>query len=101
MRGFLLAPADLREKVRETKISNLILFVVDASGSMGVEKRMVATKGAILSLLLDAYQRRDQVGLITFRGEEAKQVLAPTNSVDQAERYLRHLPTGGRTPLSQ
>lgn len=101
MSGFLLVPADLREKVRETKIGNLLLFVVDASGSMGVEKRMVATKGAILSLLLDAYQRRDQVGLITFRGEEAKQVLAPTNSVDQAERCLSHLPTGGRTPLSQ
>lgn len=99
--GFILLPSDLREKVRETKTGNLILFVVDASGSMGVERRMVATKGAILSLLLDAYQRRDQVGLITFRSEQATLVLSPTNSVEQAERFLRELPTGGRTPLSR
>ncbi|HLG72104.1 MAG TPA: magnesium chelatase subunit D family protein [Chloroflexota bacterium] len=91
---------DLHEKVRETKIANLILFAVDASGSMAAMDRMAATKGAILSLLLDAYQKRDQVGLISFRGRTGELLLPPTNSVDLAERQLRQLPTGGRTPLS-
>jgi len=91
---------DVREKVRETKIANLILFAVDASGSMAAMDRMTATKGAILSLLLDAYQKRDQVGLISFRGRAGEVLLPPTNSVDLAERQLRQLPTGGRTPLS-
>ena len=67
----LLEKHDLREKVREKKVGNLILFVLDGSGSMIAEERMVATKGAILSLLLDAYQRRDHVGLIIFRGDGA------------------------------
>jgi len=98
---WILRPVDFREKVRETRIGNLILFVVDASGSMGSRRRMVATKGAILSLLLDAYRRRDRVGLITFRGETASLILPPTNSVELAEQRLRQLPTGGRTPLSQ
>lgn len=98
--GFILHPSDLREKIREAKARNLILFVLDASGSMGVEKRMIATKGAVLSLLRDAYQRRDTVGCISVRGQRAELVLSPTNSVEQAERYLRDLPTGGRTPLS-
>ncbi|HEX6511887.1 MAG TPA: VWA domain-containing protein, partial [Chloroflexota bacterium] len=91
---------DLHEKVRETKIANLILFAVDASGSMAAMDRMSATKGAIMSLLLDAYQKRDQVGLIAFRGRSGELLLPPTNSVDLAERQLRQLPTGGRTPLS-
>jgi magnesium chelatase subunit D len=91
---------DVRQKVRETKIANLILFAVDASGSMAAMDRMTATKGAILSLLLDAYQKRDQVGLIAFRGRSGEVLLPPTNSVDLAERQLRQLPTGGRTPLS-
>jgi magnesium chelatase subunit D len=91
---------DVRQKVRETKIANLILFAVDASGSMAAMDRMAATKGAILSLLLDAYQKRDQVGLISFRGRAGEVLLPPTNSVDLAERQLRQLPTGGRTPLS-
>jgi magnesium chelatase subunit D len=98
---WLIHSMDFREKVRETRIGNLILFVVDASGSMGSHRRMVATKGAILSLLLDAYQRRDRVGLITFRGDIASLVLPPTNSVELAEQYLHQLPTGGRTPLAQ
>lgn len=98
---WLIHPMDFREKVRETRIGNLILFVVDASGSMGSHRRMVATKGAILSLLLDAYQQRDRVGLITFRGDTASLVLPPTNSVELAEQYLHQLPTGGRTPLAQ
>jgi magnesium chelatase subunit D len=98
--GLLLEKYDLREKVRERKIGNLIVFVVDASGSMGAEERMVATKGAVLSLLLDAYQRRDRVGMVVFRKETAELVLPPTNSVELAQRYLSSLPTGGRTPMA-
>lgn len=98
---FLIESWDIREKVRETQTGSLILFVVDASGSMGAQRRMVAVKGAILSLLLDAYQRRDRVGLICFRGTRADLLLPPTNSVDLAQVYLQEMPTGGRTPLSR
>ncbi len=100
-RAFLIEPWDVREKVRETKTGSLILFVVDASGSMGAQRRMVAVKGAILSLLLDAYQRRDRVGLISFRGTSAQVILPPTGSVDLAHAHLSEMPTGGRTPLSR
>lgn len=96
----LVAPSDLRERVRETKVGNLILFAVDASGSMAARQRMVAVKGAVLSLLLDAYQKRDRVALVAFRGQAARLLLPPTNSVELAERQLRSLPTGGRTPLA-
>ena len=99
--AFLIEPWDVREKVRETKTGSLILFVVDASGSMGAQRRMVAVKGAVLSLLLDAYQRRDKVGLIAFRGTTAQILLPPTSSVDLAQLHLREMPTGGRTPLSR
>ncbi len=98
--SLLIEPWDIREKVRETRTGSLILFIVDASGSMGAQRRMIAVKGAILSLLLDAYQRRDRVALITFRGAQAQLLLPPTNSVDLAQLYLDDLPTGGRTPLS-
>lgn len=98
--AFLIEGHDLREKVREKKVGNLIMFVLDASGSMAAEERMVATKGAILSLLVDAYQRRDRVGMVVFRGEQSEVVLPPTNSVELAQKYLSHLPTGGRTPLA-
>jgi len=98
--GVLVEPWDIREKVRESKAGSLVLFVVDASGSMGAQRRMVAVKGAILSLLLDAYQRRDRVGLISFRGTAADLRLPPTNSVDLAQVHLQEMPTGGRTPLS-
>lgn len=91
---------DLREKVRERKIGNIIIFVVDASGSMAAEARMSAAKGAIISLLMDAYQRRDQVGMIVFRKEAAELVLPPTKSVELAEKLLTEIPTGGRTPLA-
>ncbi|MDY6912389.1 MAG: putative cobaltochelatase [Chloroflexota bacterium] len=91
---------DLRQKVRERKAGNLIMFILDGSGSMIAEERMVATKGAILSMLLDAYQRRDHVGLIIFRDSGAQLVLPPTNSVDLAQKCLRKLPAGGRTPLT-
>ncbi|SMB91208.1 protoporphyrin IX magnesium-chelatase [Thermanaeromonas toyohensis ToBE] len=92
--------SDLREKVRERRIGNFLLFVVDASGSMGAEQRMVAAKGAILSLLIDAYQKRDRVGMVAFKGEKAEVLLPPTNSVELAEKRLAELPTGGRTPLA-
>lgn len=99
--ALLIEPWDVREKVRETKTGSLILFVVDASGSMAAQRRMVAVKGAVHSLLMDAYQRRDRVGLISFRGTEAAILLPPTNSVELAESQLSDMPTGGRTPLSQ
>jgi magnesium chelatase subunit D len=92
--------ADIREKVREKRIGNFLLFVVDASGSMGAEQRMMAAKGAVLSLLLDAYQKRDRVGMVAFKGEHAEVLLPPTNSVESAHRRLAELPTGGRTPLA-
>jgi magnesium chelatase subunit D len=90
---------DLRWQVREGREGNLVLFLVDASGSMAARRRMTATKGAVLSLLLDAYQRRDKVGLVTFRGTGAEVLLPPTSSVELAARRLASLPTGGRTPL--
>ena len=90
---------DLRYKVREKRIGRHILFVVDASGSMGADVRMAETKAAILSLLIDAYQKRERVGLIVFRGREAKLTLPFTHSVEMAQRHLTHLPTGGKTPL--
>ena len=96
----LIEPWDIRDKVRESKSGSLVLFVVDASGSMGAQRRMVAVKGAIMSLLLDAYQRRDRVGMISFRGTNASLILPPTNSVDLARVHLQEMPTGGRTPLS-
>ena len=97
--ALLIEKSDLREKVREKKMGNLIMFVVDASGSMAAQERMTATKGAILSLLIDAYQRRDRVGMIAFRKNSAEVILPPTNSVELAQRCLAKLPTGGRTPL--
>jgi magnesium chelatase subunit D len=98
--ALIIENCDLREKVRESKIGNLIMFVVDASGSMAAEERMTATKGAVLSLLLDAYQRRDRVGMVVFRKNTAELILPPTNSVDLAQKCLAKLPTGGRTPMA-
>ena len=92
---------DLRVAVREGHESNLVLFCVDASGSMAARRRMEQVKTAILSLLLDAYQRRDKVGLITFRAGEATLALPPTSSVDIAATRLAELPAGGRTPLAE
>jgi magnesium chelatase subunit D len=96
----LLRPGDLREACHEGRESNLVLFVVDASGSMAARARMGAVKGAVLSLLLDAYQRRDKVGMVTFRGSRAEVALPPTFSVEAAAARLAALPTGGRTPLA-
>ncbi|MEV6649535.1 putative cobaltochelatase [Streptomyces sp. NPDC051219] len=98
--GLVVRRDDLRQATREGREGNLILFVVDASGSMAARQRMGAVKGAVLSLLLDAYQRRDKVGLITFRGKDAELALPPTSSVDAAAARLERLPTGGRTPLA-
>ncbi|UBU09393.1 VWA domain-containing protein [Nonomuraea gerenzanensis] len=98
--GLVLRGDDLREVVREGREGNLVLFVVDASGSMAARKRMTAVKTAVLSLLLDAYQRRDKVGLVTFRGVGAEVALPPTSSVEVGAARLRTLATGGRTPLA-
>ncbi|MDI6781987.1 MAG: VWA domain-containing protein [bacterium] len=95
-----IRPEDIREKVRKKKMGNTILFVVDASGSMGANQRMAATKGAILSLLIDAYQKRDKVGLVAFKNNRAELLLPPTSSVEMAKIRLQELPTGGKTPLS-
>jgi magnesium chelatase subunit D len=95
-----VAAADVREAVREERAGNLIVLAVDASGSMGAEARMEAAKGAVMGLLLDAYQRRDRVALVTFRGDGAEVVLRPTGSVEVARARLTELPTGGRTPLA-
>ena len=91
---------DWREKVREKRVGSFIVFVVDASGSMGSRGRMAASKGAIMSLLLDAYQKRDRVAMITFRRRDATVLLPPTPSIELAARLLSDLPVGGRTPLS-
>ncbi len=98
--AIVIENSDYREKVREKRTGSNILFVVDASASMGVNKRMTAVKGAILSLLTDAYQKRDQVAMIAFRKERAEVILDLTRSVDLAYKSLQTLPTGGRTPLA-
>jgi magnesium chelatase subunit ChlD-like protein len=98
--AFAIETSDLQKKIRVKRAANLILFVVDASWSMAVAERMAATKGAIMSLLTDAYQRRDRVGLIVFQKNKATLVLPPTNSVQLAQRALADIPVGGKTPLS-
>ncbi|MFM9447431.1 putative cobaltochelatase [Streptomyces acidiscabies] len=98
--GLIVRRDDLRQASREGREGNLVLFVVDASGSMAARQRMSAVKGAVVSLLLDAYQRRDKVGLVTFRGTSGDLALPPTSSVDAAAARLESLPTGGRTPLA-
>jgi magnesium chelatase subunit D len=92
---------DVRRAIREGREGNLVIFVVDASGSMAARDRMAAVGGATLSLLRDAYQRRDKVAVITFRGQEAHVVLPPTSSVHIASRRLASFDTGGKTPLAQ
>lgn len=94
-------PDDLRRAVRRGREGNLVVFVVDASGSMAARDRMAAVSGAALSLLRDAYQRRDKVAVITFRGSEARLVLPPTSSAHIAGRRLNRFDTGGRTPLAE
>jgi magnesium chelatase subunit D len=96
----ILQQEDIRGKVREKRIGNFLLFIVDASGSMGARGRMVASKGAIMSLLLDAYQKRDRVAMVSFRKNEAVMNLPPTASIELAANLLKEMPVGGRTPLS-
>ena len=98
--AFAIERDDIREKVRVRRTSNLILFTVDASWSMAAAERMEATKGAIMSLLMDAYQRRDRVGLVVFQKEVARLILPPTSSVELAKKALSDVPVGGKTPLS-
>lgn len=97
---FDIRRSDYMKKVRVRRSANLVLFLVDASWSMAVSERMSATKGAILSLLTDAYQRRDRVGLVVFQKDRAHLILPPTNSVILAEQALSDIPVGGKTPLS-
>ena len=97
----LLQPNDLRGAVREGREANLVVFVVDTSGSMAARERMRQVKTAILSLLLDAYRRRDRVGVITFRDQTAEIALPPTGSIEIAAKRLDGLPSGGRTPLAE
>lgn len=96
----VVEPADVREAVRETKSANLVVIAVDASGSMGAAERMEAATKAALGLLLDAYQRRDLVSLVAFRGDSAEVLLRPTSSVEVARARLGAAKTGGRTPLA-
>jgi len=98
--AFAIHRSDFHSKVRVRRAGNLILFVVDASWSMAVAERMTATKGAILSLLTDAYQRRDRVGLVVFQKDRAHLVLPPTHSTSLARKALADIPVGGKTPLS-
>ena len=92
--------ADVHKKIRTRKVGATVLFCVDASGSMGADSRMDAAKEAIVELLRDAYQKRDRVGLVSFRGDEAHLILSPTASVELAQLKLRTLPTGGATPMA-
>ncbi len=90
---------DFRYKRKERKMGHLAIFIVDGSGSMGAQKRMIAAKGAVQSFLMDCYQKRDMVSMIVFRKDRAEVVLEPTSSVEHATRRLREIPVGGRTPL--
>lgn len=95
----LVGRQDLHQKIRNGKTGHLVLFIVDASGSMAAGKRMEAVKGSVLNLLEDAYQKRNMVAVIAFRGVEASVLLEPTRSTELAQQALEKLPTGGRTPL--
>jgi len=95
-----ILPSDLREKVRMSKSGSTIIFLVDASGSMGVKERMATVKGTVLTILTDAYRKRDSVGLVIFHRNTADVLLQPTRSVHAAYKKLREIPTGGRTPLA-
>lgn len=94
-------PDDIRRAVREGREGNLVIFVVDASGSMAARDRMAAVSGATMSLLRDAYQRRDKVAVITFRQQAARVLLPPTSSAHIAGQRLAGFDTGGKTPLAE
>ncbi|GAB6182390.1 vWA domain-containing protein [Thermodesulfovibrio hydrogeniphilus] len=97
--SLIILDEDLRYKEKERKMSHTVIFIVDGSGSMGVEKRMTLAKGSIFSLLMDCYQKRDKVSMICFRKDKAEVVL-PTSSTELAIKKLKEIPTGGKTPLA-
>ena len=99
--ALLVEPGDLHAKIRERKVGNLFLFAVDCSGSMRSQRQILATQAAVLALLVDAYQRRDRVGLVAFRDQSAAVVLRPTASIELAREAFRSLALGGPTPLSR
>jgi magnesium chelatase subunit D len=100
-KAIAISGSDLRVKIREKRSGGCILFVVDASASMGANARMVAVKAAVVSMLNVSYQKRDKVGLIAFRRDRAELLLGITSSVDLARKKLDQLPSGGATPLAR
>jgi magnesium chelatase subunit D len=99
--AFTVTEADLRGSLRRGRESNLIVLLLDTSGSMAARRRSAAVTTTALSLLSDAYRRRDRIALLTFRGTGATVVVPPTGSAELAARRLRDLPVGGRTPLAE
>ncbi len=99
MDQLIIKDEDLRFKQREKRMGHLFLFVVDGSGSMAAQRRIIEAKASIQSLLMDCYQRRDRVSMILFRKDKAEVVLPPTSSLEIASQMLKELPTGGATPL--
>jgi magnesium chelatase subunit D len=98
--AFQATAGDLRRALRRGREANLVVLLLDTSGSLAARRRSRAVATTALSLLGDAYRRRDRVALLTFRGETATVVVPPTRSVELAARRLRDLPVGGRTPLA-
>jgi magnesium chelatase subunit D len=92
--------SSLHEKVRTRKVGASIVFCVDTSGSMGAARRISAVREAVRALLVDAYERRDRVAVVSVQGQTASVVLAPTASAELAQVRLRDIPTGGATPLA-
>ena len=99
--SLVIESQDIRMKIRERRSGSTLLFLVDASGSLGVRRRMTTVKGAILSMLRDSYVKRDRIGLMAFRRDSAEMILPPTKSVEYSYKCLEELPTGGKTPLGE